>query len=44
MLEGPLVKTISRDGKGEIKLVVGVGDALVEGSRQCNPRTIGPKD
>jgi hypothetical protein len=24
--------------------VVGVGDTLVESSKQCNPRTIGPKD
>jgi hypothetical protein len=44
MSKGPLAKTISRDGKGEMTLVVGVGDTLVEGSKQCNPRTIGPKD
>jgi hypothetical protein len=44
MLEGPLAETISRDGKGEMTLVVRVGDALVEGSKQCNPRTIGLKD
>lgn len=44
MSKGPLAETISRDGKGEMTLVVGVGDTLVEGSKQCNPRTIGPKD
>jgi hypothetical protein len=45
MSKGPPTKIVSRYGKGEMTLVTKVErDALVEGSKECGPRTIGLED
>jgi hypothetical protein len=40
--KGPPIEIVSRDGNGAMTLALKAeGDALVEGSRKCGPRTIG---